>query len=181
MTTPDDNPQMTTQMTTPDDNPQMTTQMTTPVIWVVIWGCHLGLSSGVVIWGVVIWGCHLGLSSEAVIWVVIWGCHLVVVIWGCHLEGCHLGGCHLGLSSGVVIWVVIWGCHLGLSSGGLSSGGCHLGCHLVLSSGMTHSPFYLFIENFIHSLWCRISLTNLCPGTAPTVAPYTAPSLIFKV
>jgi hypothetical protein len=82
-------------------------------IWVVIWGCHLGVSSGVVILG-----CHLGLSSGVVIWVVIWDCHLGVVICYCHL------GYHLG---------------------------CHLGCHLVLSSQMTHSPFYLFIENFIHS------------------------------
>jgi hypothetical protein len=102
------------------------------------------LSSGVVIWGlssdVVIWGYHLTLSSG----IVIWGCHLglssMVVIYGCHLglsSGVVIWGCHLGLSSGVVIWC----CHLG----------CHLGCHLVLSSEMTHSPFYLFIENFIHS------------------------------
>jgi hypothetical protein len=51
------------------------------------------------------------------------GCHRGVVIWFGHLV----------LSSGVVIWC------------------CHLGCHLVLSSEMTHSRFYLFIENFIHS------------------------------
>jgi hypothetical protein len=85
-------------------------------------------------------GRHLGLSSDVVIWVVIWGCHLGVssgvVIWRCHLV----------LSSGVVIWIVI---------GGLLSGFVIWGCHLLLSSGlsseMTHSPFYLFIENlFTH-------------------------------
>jgi hypothetical protein len=44
---------------------------------VSIWRCHVGchprLSSGIVIW-VVIWSCRLGLSSG----VAIWGCHLVL-------------------------------------------------------------------------------------------------------
>jgi hypothetical protein len=53
---------------------------------IVIWGCHLPLSSGVIIWR-----CHLGLSSD----VFIWGCHLMlssgVVIWRCHLGLLSLG------------------------------------------------------------------------------------------
>jgi hypothetical protein len=49
--------------------------------------------------------------------------------------------CHLALSSGVVNRC----CHLGCNLG------CHQGCNLALSSEMTHTPFYLFFENFNHS------------------------------
>jgi hypothetical protein len=49
------------------------------------------------------------------------------------------------LSSGVLSSVV-------LSSGVLSSGVVIWCCHLVLTSDVTRSPFYLFIENFIHSV-----------------------------
>jgi hypothetical protein len=158
MTTQDDNSRWQPQMTTSDDNPQMTTPddrlRWQPHSWYFItryckrilcfsyshrlWGCHLGLSSDIVIWhchlmllfGVVMWiviwcchvGCHLGLSSD----VFIWGCHLTllagVVIWGCHL-----------MSSGVVIW-----CHLELSSD-VVIWRCHIGCHLGLSSGLSSS------------------------------------------
>jgi hypothetical protein len=114
MTTPDDNKaQMTTQMTAPTDNiPQMKIYMTAPssgvVIWVVIWHCHLELSSGVVTWH-----CHLDYNG-----VVIWLCQLlswgVVIIWDCHLG--HYLGCLM-----VFIWLssseVKWGCDLVLSSG----------------------------------------------------------------
>jgi hypothetical protein len=90
---------------------------------VVIWHCHLVLSSklssrlssgsasglsymalsfGYVIWvavwfiaGVVVWRCHLALPSG-------------IAIWYCHLS-CHLG---CGLSSEVSFGVVIWRCRL---------------------------------------------------------------------
>jgi Rieske Fe-S protein len=41
----------------------------------------------------------------------------------------------------------------------------HLGCHLELSSEITHSPFYLLIENFIHSM----VLTNIAHRYFPLV------------
>jgi hypothetical protein len=69
-------------------------------------------------------GCHL----DVVIWcVVIWG----VVIWDVVIWGVVIWG--------VVIWgFVLWGVFIWC-------------CHLKLSSQVTRPPFYIFIENFIHS------------------------------
>ena len=107
----------------------------------VLWGCPLGLSSGVVLWifpQILSCLCHLGLSSGFVLWgcsldfplylssgFVLWYCP-VYFIWGCplNLSSDIVLFCHLGLSSGFVLWICplvlscyeIWDCPLMLSS-----------------------------------------------------------------
>jgi hypothetical protein len=75
-----------------------------------------------------------------------------------------------GLSPELTCSVIIWCCHLVLSfelSSGLSSGVVNLG-------DVTHSPFYLFVENIIHSFcyrflyYCFI-LCNFCVSSVSEV------------
>jgi hypothetical protein len=108
------------------------------------------LSSGVLSSGVLSSGCcHLGCCHQRCCHLSC--CHLGCCYLGCSHLGCfHLGCCHLG----VVIWVLSSGV---LSSGVLSSKVLFSG---MLSSEVTWSPFYLFIENFNHS-----SITNVTDKT----------------
>jgi hypothetical protein len=49
------------------------------------------------------------------------------------------------ISIWIIIRIVICSCHLG----------CIYGlCHLLLSADDTHSPFHLFIGNFLHLIFC---------------------------
>jgi hypothetical protein len=75
----------------------------------VIRGCHLSVSSRIVI-RVIIWGCHLELSAGILSWL-----SSRVVIYGCHLElsAGILSWWSSGFSSRVVTWSYHLGCHLG--------------------------------------------------------------------